>query len=292
MRCQLEKRQSPILYNFDRGESMNKVIRLAFYALANTMFALVLTACATSPLGRSQLTLFSEDAMAEMGATAFQDIKSKEKSEPNVQILRYVSCVADHVVAALPADQRHDWEVRVFADDELNAFALPGRKIGVYDGMLKAAQNQHQLATVIGHEVAHVLAQHGNERISTNFAAETGLQIASAFAGDPGSAQSQTIMALLGVGTQVGVLLPFSRAQESEADILGLDLMASAGFEPAAGVELWQNMAALSKGQPPQFLSTHPGTSNRIRAIQGHLPQATQLQQTAHTRGIRPNCRI
>jgi predicted Zn-dependent protease len=291
MRCQLEKRQSPILYNFDRGESMNKVIRLAFYALANTMFALVLTACATSPLGRSQLTLFSEDAMAEMGATAFQDIKSKEKSEPNVQILRYVSCVADHVVAALPADQRHDWEVRVFADDELNAFALPGRKIGVYDGMLKAAQNQHQLATVIGHEVAHVLAQHGNERISTNFAAETGLQIASAFAGNPGSAQSQTIMALLGVGTQVGVLLPFSRAQESEADILGLDLMASAGFEPAAGVELWQNMAALSEGKPPEFLSTHPGTNDRISALRDHLPQATRLQQTAHARGIRPNCR-
>jgi predicted Zn-dependent protease len=270
---------------------MNMVIRLTIYALASTISALVLTACATSPLGRSQLTLFSEDAMAEMGATAFQDIKSKEKSEPDAQISRYVNCVADQIVAALPADQRRDWEVRVFADDELNAFALPGRKIGVYDGMLKAAQNQHQLATVIGHEVAHVLAQHGNERMSTNFAAETGLQIASAFAGDPGSAQSQTIMALLGVGTQVGVLLPFSRAQESEADILGLDLMASAGFEPAASVELWQNMAALSEGRPPQFLSTHPGTDNRIRALQDHLPQATKLQQTAQARGIRPNCR-
>jgi predicted Zn-dependent protease len=228
--------------------------------------------------------------MAEMGATAFKDIKSKEKSEPKAQVSRYVNCVAEQILAALPSEQRNGWEVRVVADDDLYAFALPGRKIGVYDGMLKAAQNQHQLATVIGHEVAHVIAQHGNERMSTNFAAETGLQIASAFAGDPGSAQSQTIMAVLGVGTQVGVLLPFSRAQESEADILGLDLMASAGFEPAASVELWQNMAALSEGQPPQFLSTHPGTNNRISALQDRLPQATHLQQAAQARGVKPNC--
>jgi predicted Zn-dependent protease len=229
--------------------------------------------------------------MAEMGATAFGRIKSEEKNESNVRISRYVTCVADRIVAELPADQRNGWEVRVFADDDLNAFALPGRKIGVYDGLLKAAQNQHQLATVIGHEVAHVVAEHGNERMSTNFATETGLQIASAFAGDPGSAQSQTIMALLGVGTQVGVLLPFSRTQESEADILGLDLMASAGFEPAASVELWQNVAALSKEQPPQFLSTHPGTDNRVRALRDRIPQAAKLQRTAEARGIKPNCR-
>jgi predicted Zn-dependent protease len=191
----------------------------------------------------------------------------------------------------LPGESAANWEVRVFASDDLNAFALPGRKIGVYTGLLKAAQNQNQLATVIGHEVAHVLAKHGNERMSTNFAAETGLQLVSVLAGDPGSAQSQTVMALLGLGTQVGVLLPFSRAQEEEADILGLDLMAEAGFDPSASVELWQNMAAMSEGQPPEFLSTHPGTQSRIQALSNRMPRAINLQQEARARGRNPDCR-
>jgi predicted Zn-dependent protease len=258
--------------------------------VAMACFALLLTACATSPLGRSQLQLFSEDTMAQMGSAAFQNLKSESRPASDTGISRYVSCVADHIVSALPADQRDQWEVQTFADDQLNAFALPGRKIGVYQGLLNAAQNQHQLATVIGHEVAHVLAQHGNERMSTSFAADTGLQLVSTLAGDPRSAQSQTVMALLGIGTQVGVLLPFGRAQESEADILGLDLMARAGFEPGASIELWHNMAALAEDRPPEFLSTHPGIENRIATLQGRLPQARKLQNTAAAQGKIPRC--
>jgi predicted Zn-dependent protease len=266
---------------------MNKISKAIAISAA---VGLAVSACVTSPLGRSQLQLFSEDAMADMGTAAFKNLKSESKGNPSAKDSRYVSCVANRVVAALPARQRENWEVRVFAEDDPNAFALPGRKIGVYEGMLEVARNQHQLATVIGHEVAHVLAQHGNERMSTSFAADAGLQIVGSLAGDPSSRQSQTAMAMLGLGAQVGLLLPFSRAQETEADILGLDLMANAGFEPSASIELWQNMEAQSKGRPPEFLSTHPGTDSRIRALQKRLPHAMQLQRDAAGRGISPNC--
>lgn len=251
----------------------------------------LLAACATSPLGRQQLQLFSDDMLAEMGAAAFDNLAAEERSAADPQVTRYVRCVADKVIAALPPNQRTGWDVRVFADDDLNAFALPGRKIGVYQGLLKAAKNQDQLATVIGHEIAHVLASHSNERLSTSFAAETGLQLASGLIGDPRSSQSQTVMALLGLGTQVGILLPFSRTQESEADILGLDLMADAGFDPGASITLWQNMAAESGGSPPQFLSTHPGPDSRIRSLQARLPQASARFEAAVARGARPACR-
>jgi predicted Zn-dependent protease len=143
---------------------------------------------------------------------------------------------------------------------------------------------------VIGHEIAHVNAQHGNERMSNTYAAEAGLQLGGALLGNPGSKESQTVMALLGVGAQVGVLLPFSRAQESEADLLGLDLMARAGFDPGESVPLWENMEAASKGSPPEFLSTHPGSGGRIQALRGRIPAANSLQKSALAQGRRPDC--
>ncbi len=251
---------------------------------------LLLASCATSPLGRSQLQLFSEDTMSEMGAAAFQNLKSEKRGESDKDDAEYVSCVAQQVIRALPASQASGWEVQVFADDTPNAFALPGRKVGVHSGLLAVAKNQHQLATVIGHEIAHVNAQHGNERMSNTYAAEAGLQMAGALLGNPGSKESQTVMALLGVGAQVGVLLPFSRAQESEADLLGLDLMARAGFDPAESVPLWENMAAAADGSPPEFLSTHPGPGGRIQALNARIPAAKRLQQTAIAEGRRPDC--
>ena len=260
--------------------------------LAIAAFSMMfLVACATSPLGRQQLQLFSDEMMADMGRTAFDNLLSEEKLARDRAVTRYVNCVADRIIAALPPEQQSGWDVRVLADDQLNAFALPGRKIGVYQGLLKAARNQHQLATVIGHEVAHVLAEHGNERLSTSYAAEAGLQLVGGLIGDPGSSQSRTVMALLGLGTQVGVLLPFSRTQEAEADLLGLDLMADAGFDPGASIELWQNMAAESKGTPPEFLSTHPGPDSRMRSLQKRMPMAEARLEAALRRGNRPDCR-
>ncbi len=244
---------------------------------------LLLTACATSPLGRSQLQLFGEERLAEMGAASYQQIKQETPTATSGGINDYVTCIARPITRLVGGD----WEITVFESDQVNAFALPGGKIGVYAGLLDVAEDQDQLATVIAHEVAHVVAEHGNERVSTQYATQGGLAAISAFLGGGGGAGGQQIMALLGVGAQVGVLLPFSRTQESEADVVGLELMARAGFDPRASVALWQNMKAEGGASPPPFMSTHPSNENRIDTLRDYMPEALQLYQQT---GQRPQC--
>jgi len=239
---------------------------------------LLLVACATSPLGRSQLKLFSQDKVAEMGAASYQQIKQEEPVDRSAANNRYVSCVADAVTAVTGGQ----WEVTVFDSDQVNAFALPGGKIGVYEGLLDVAETDDQLATVIAHEVGHVIAGHGNERISQQYATQGGLQAVSAFlGGGGGGAGGQAIMSALGLGAQVGILLPFSRTQESEADTVGLELMAKAGFDPRQSVQLWQNMAQAGGEKPAEFLSTHPSNQSRIQNLSSHMNQALQLYRQA-----------
>jgi predicted Zn-dependent protease len=251
-----------------------------------------LAACATSPLGRSQLQLFPDEELAKMGAAAFANIDEETPRVNDPEMTAYVTCVADNILAAIPDVSPREWDVAVFKSDERNAFALPGGKIGVYSGMTTLAESPDQLAAVIGHEVAHVIARHGNERISTSFAADTGLQVVSVAAGGTSSGQSQTLMSLLGLGTQVGLLLPFSRTQEEEADLIGLDYMADAGFDPSASIDLWQNMQAAEKGNaPPEILSTHPATGTRIDEIRKRLPETMKRYEQARARGKRPDCR-
>ncbi len=259
--------------------------RLLILTLIATTTALV--ACATSPLGRSQLQLFPESQMAEMGVAAFQDMKQQQPLETSSQTNGYVSCVARAIIAELP--EQRTWEVQVFKDDSANAFALPGGKIGVHTGLLDIAESRDQLATVIGHEVAHVLASHANERVSTSYVASTGLQLAQVAAGEPTAAKQQ-LFGLLGLGAQVGVLLPFSRTQESEADLLGLDLMAKAGFDPRASIPLWENMSQAGGGKPPEFLSTHPSHTTRIGDLSKRLQTAMPLYEQAKRAGKRPGC--
>jgi predicted Zn-dependent protease len=249
----------------------------------------VAAGCATSPLGREQLILFPDDQVDQMGAAAYQQLQATTPVSRNEGVNAYVDCVAESVTRALEGEESGPWEVRVFADDQVNAFALPGRKIGVYQGLLAVAENQHQLATVIAHEVGHVLARHSNERISTQFAANAGLELLSAVAGEP-TPTKQTLFGLLGLGTQVGVLLPFNRRQESEADLVGLELMAKAGFDPRASVDLWQNMIEEGGESPPEFLSTHPSGESRIRALREHMPEALQLAEAARASGSGPDC--
>lgn len=266
--------------------------RVLVAPVAAAIVALVVAACATSPLGRRQLILFPAEEMSQMGVAAFDKLKKETPQVNDSAVISYVRCVSDAVtreVGATTGGKR--WEVVVFQDDSANAFALPGGKIGVHSGLLKVAKTQDQLATVIGHEVAHVLADHGNERVSTAFATESGLQLASVLAGASSSPTQQQLFGLLGVGAQVGVLLPFSRAQESEADLVGLDLMASAGFDPRQSVDLWRSMAAAGGAGVPEFLSTHPGSQTRIRDLQERIPQALEIQKRAHSAGKRPSCR-
>lgn len=253
---------------------------------------ITLSSCATSPLGRTQLRLFPEEQLAEMGAAAFKNIDETTPRIDDPKQAGYVTCVANAILDAVPGVSPRNWEVAVFKSDEQNAFALPGGKIGVYSGMTELAETPDQLAAVIGHEVAHVIAEHGNERVSTSFATDTGLQLASVIATGSGSGDSQTLMGLLGLGAQVGVLLPFSRTQEEEADLLGLDYMSAAGFDPHASVDLWRNMEKASKGDaPPEILSTHPATGTRIQALQARMPSATESYRTAVAQGRKPNCR-
>jgi predicted Zn-dependent protease len=255
-------------------------------APATLVLTLLLVACATSPLGRKQLALMPESEMRQMGLQAFASIKKETPIDHDAQANAYVDCVAN----AITREVGGNWEVVVFRDDAANAFALPGGKIGVNTGMLKVARNQDQLATVLGHEVAHVLAEHSNERVSQQFAVESGLALVQAL-GNPRSATGSTMMGLLGVGAQYGILLPYSRIQESEADLYGLDIMARAGFDPQQSIDLWVNMEKAGAQGPPEFLSTHPSHNTRIRDLKARIPHALELRRQAQARGKKPLCK-
>lgn len=252
-----------------------------------TVLVAALVACSTSPTGRRTIKLFPDDQMAAMGAAAYQETKQQMKISGDSGDRNYVACVSRNLTALVDGS----WEVTLFEDESANAFALPGGKIGVHTGLLDVAENQDQLAAVIGHEIAHVQAEHANERVSTGYVAQAGLQVAEAVTGAYGAANQRQIMSLLGLGAQFGLLLPFSRAQESESDELGQDLMARAGFDPRAAITLWQNMARQGGGAPPEFLSTHPSHDTRIEDLRNNLKSAIPIYEQAKRQGRRPSCR-
>lgn len=254
--------------------------------------ASLLAACAISPLGRRQLLMYDDATMDQMGVDSFEQIKAGMPISTDAATNAYVQCVAQAIVDALePTDEAPaTWEVVVFDEPTANAFALPGGKIGVHTGLLEVAENQDQLATVIGHEVGHVLADHSNERLSQNQAAQMTMSAAGAALSTDGvSAKEQTALAAMGLGMQYGLLLPYGRTHESEADLIGLDLMARAGFDPGASVALWQNMGR-GGVEPPEFMSTHPSHSTRISALQERIPSARTLEAQAHAEGRQPDC--
>ncbi|MGL6260784.1 M48 family metallopeptidase [Vibrio sp. WXL210] len=251
--------------------------------------SIALTACSSSPTGRNQIILFSDSDMSSLGSQSFEQMKQELAISKDKQVNAYVQCVTNAITAYVPPQTSFtEWEVVVFDSEQVNAFALPGGKIGVYTGILNVATDQDQLATVIGHEIAHVLADHSNERLSQSQLANVGLQITDvALAGSGAGEYRGATMAALGLGVQYGVILPYGRAQESEADIIGLDLMARAGFTPTASVSLWQNMAKASGGsQPPEFFSTHPSHSTRIKDLR------EQIAKVPPAAGGKPNCQV
>lgn len=255
-----------------------------------SLFAIIVAACTTTPTGRSQLNLVGEGEMASMGAQSFNQMKSQLPISKDPRQNAYVQCIAKALLQVMNLNPS-EWEVVVFQDKTPNAFALPGNKIGVHTGMLEVAKNQDQLAAVIGHEVGHVLAHHGAERMSQALVTQSGLAIAST-ALKMDSPKGQLMMAALGMGAQVGVLLPFSRKQEAEADEMGADYMAKAGFNPAESVRLWVNMSAAGGGAPPEFLSTHPSSSSRIQHLENLQAKLQPTYQAAHQAGRRPQCRL
>lgn len=247
---------------------------------------LLLSACATSPTGRTQFVFMPDAQVNQMGLQAFDSLKKKTPVNQDSSSNQFVSCIAN----AITMETGGNWEVVVFEDKSLNAFALPGNKIGVHSGLINLVDNQDQLAAVIGHEVGHVLARHSNERLSQEFAVSQGLAAIQAVAA-PQSGLGQTAIGLLGVGAQYGVILPYSRLHESEADRIGLELMAKAGFDPRQSINLWQKMSqAGSSQQPAEFMSTHPSHSTRIQELEQLMPQALQYQQQANAAGKQPRC--
>ncbi|HUR41511.1 MAG TPA: M48 family metallopeptidase [Verrucomicrobiae bacterium] len=243
------------------------------------LIPLLIAACSTSPLGRRQFKLVSDEQMNEMGVASFNELKTKTPETRDTRASEYVSCVARNITSVMGGG---NWEVRTFEDKSVNAFALPGGKIGVNTGLLKVATTQDQLAAVIGHEVAHVIAGHSSERVSESMAAQLGLGVVEASTGVNGE--------MLGIATNVLLLLPHSRAHESEADLLGLDYMAKAGFDPRASITLWQNMRASAGQKPPELLSTHPSDATRITHLEQRLPIAMPLYEQARAGGRRPAC--
>lgn len=253
----------------------------------------VLVACTTSPTGREQFILpnFTDSEVSKMGISAYDDLKKKQPLSKDAQTNAYVTCVAKAILTSLPGDEGVGWEINVFQDDTPNAFALPGKKIGVHSGILKVAKNEDQLATVIGHEIGHVQAHHSAERLSQQFAAQGALLVGGVLAASSDSPQKGLAVGALGAGLTYGVLMPFSRTQESEADMIGLRLMAEAGFDPDESVKLWENMAAVDKSKTPEFLSTHPSDQNRMSALNRALPMAEEDARAARAQGRHPNCK-
>ena len=228
--------------------------------------------------------------MDAMGAQSFQDLKQKTPIDSSPADNAYVRCIAMPItVAARGRTSVENWEIVVFKDPTANAFALPGGKIGVHTGIMSVAKSDAQLAAVLGHEIGHVIARHGDERVSQGMLAQGVMIGAGTLASD--SPYRGLILGALGLGTQFGVLLPYSRTQESEADLIGQKLMAEAGFDPRQSVELWKNMMSASGNKAPaEWMSTHPANQSRIEALQAHMSEAMGIYEKAVAAGRAPHC--
>lgn len=254
--------------------------------LAAATAALVAGACATVPVtGRSQLLILPETEEVRMGVTAYREILSKEKVSTDPAHTALVQQVGQRIAAATG---RRDlpWEFKVIESDKVNAFCLPGGKVAVYTGILPITRDEAGLAAVMGHEVAHAIARHGGERVSQTLLVQVGLASVAVAMSNREPKTVRAVTGLLGAGAAVGVLLPFSRQHESEADRLGLLYMARAGYDPRAARDLWVRMAQASRdrAKPPEFLSTHPSDETRIRQIEAWLPEALAVYEASRPR--------
>ena len=232
---------------------------------------------------------------SELEAQANREFAKMRAELPLVQdraTIDFVHCVTTAVVESLAQPHRNmNWELAIFDTPVANAFVMPGGKIGVFSGLLDVASNQDQLAAVLGHEAAHVIARHPNERTSKSELTQAGVYIAAIVLGQGHSGLTNTAYQGLQYGSQLGILLPHTRAQESEADILGLEYMANAGFDPRESVELWKKMSEDHEDDaPPEFLSTHPSSATRIEALITEYPKALTLMNEAKEQGKTPNC--
>jgi predicted Zn-dependent protease len=255
-------------------------------ALKLAVIALLLVGCATVPItGRRQLDLIPQDQIIASSFESYKQVLAESKISTNQKYVASLNRVGRNIATAAEQFMRENkmssqlqyykWEFKVIeADSVVNAWCMPGGKVAVYTGIMPLCPDETGLAVVVGHEVAHALANHGSERMSQSLLAELGgMTLAVAMRNKPQETQSLA-MAAYGAGATLGVLLPFSRTHESEADHIGLILMARAGYDPRLAVPFWQRMAQMGGAKPPEFLSTHPADERRIRDIEKEMPEA------------------
>lgn len=251
----------------------NRLKRFGTAALAGAML-LGVASCKTTVTNRRQLNFMSDAQLNKMGAQTYQDILKKSKLSKNRRLVRQVEEIGRRIAAASGAN--FDWEFAVIEDDkQANAFCLPGGKIAVYTGILPIAKNNAGLAAIMGHEVAHAVLKHGGERMSQAVLVNLGLTVASVTLQN--NRNRQLIAGALGAGATFGIMMPFSRSNESEADSLGLEYMAKAGYDPKESVTLWHRMAKSGGGRQPEMLSTHPDPIRRAGDLERMLPRVAGM---------------
>jgi predicted Zn-dependent protease len=255
--------------------------RPAARALAGPLLAAATLAGCTGgglDLGDTPGALVSDQEVTQMSLQTWQRIKQDEQRTQNQAMQQRVDRIAERITRAAGVAEGEPWEVVVFQGDQVNAFALPGRRIGVYEGLVNLADSDAEIAGVVAHEVGHVLEEHSQERLGAAKVSQVGVQALNAAlqAGNVGYANQ--IAGLLGAGAKYGVILPYGRTQELEADRFGLMTMAKAGYDPRAAIDFWTKMTEQSQGKaPPEFASTHPSGERRLNQLREMLPQAMEI---------------
>ena len=249
------------------------------------LIILALSGCATAPItGRSQIKLVSDRALIAQSLTSYREVMAEETlstdAEQTAMVQRVGSRISHAVERYLQQEQMlhlidgFQWEFNLIENDTPNAWCMPGGKVAFYTGILPYTLDEDGMAVVMGHEIAHAVVGHSSERVSHALLQQGGGLLLSGYM--QGKENASVVMQLYGVGSQVGVILPFSRTHELEADQLGLIFMAMAGYNPEAAIGFWERMASNDGAKPPEFLSTHPADETRIRKIRGWIPEAME----------------
>jgi metalloendopeptidase OMA1, mitochondrial len=265
---------------------MTKVLRLGSFSI---LFLITLGCTTISGTNKHAFLITSPQEEARMGISAYREILNKEKESTNRRAQKILERVGNRI--AQVAEARHQlgfkWEFKLIESTQPNAFCLPGGKVAVYTGILKVMQNEAALAVVLGHEVAHATLRHGGQRIAQNMAVTglvTGAALAGGFIKDTNT--RRVAISALGAGATVGLILPFSRSNESEADSFGLEYAAAAGYDPSEALNFWKRMSESGGNKAPEFLSTHPADASRIRNIEALLRNVEPLYLNSPRYGL------
>jgi len=264
---------------------MKYIVRKWTLHISLILVASIMVGCATVPItGRKQLNLVSDTEMMAMSFSQYEQFLNENKLSTNKQQTEMVKRCGKNIAAAVEQYMNDNgyaahikgfqWEFNLVDDDTPNAWCMPGGKVVFYTGILPFTKTEEGLAVVMGHEIAHAVAKHGNERMSHQMGVQMGGAALSVAIDEKPEETKAIYMAAFGVGSQVGFMLPYSRTHESEADKMGLIFMAMAGYNPEAAVPFWERMAASGGQKPPEFLSTHPAEATRISNLKAYMPEA------------------